>query len=352
MANLTYRYRLKEGNTAKQLCIMAGSVNFVWNFCNEVVRRKWSESRKLTDENQLQALTKGSSKLLPINSQTIQGIFEELLLRVRKVKRVRWRTAKKNLGWIPFKGQTIKFCGDYIVYDKKEYRLWQHRPLPKGAVIKEGSFSQDARGRWYVNLVLEMAETKPLQPAPEGSEVGIDPGMKTVLSLSNGEKYRRANLTKEYEKKLKNAQRRGKKRQVKKLHARIANSRLDFNHKASFEIAKNHSLIFFGDAKSSKMAKTKMAKSVHDAGWYQIKTFLGYKAIRRQGRFFVQNEQNSTVTCSSCLTKTGPSGLSGLGVREWECSVCETVHDRDVNAAQNILRLGRETLRVSGGNAG
>jgi hypothetical protein len=90
-----------------------------------------------------------------------------------------------------------------------------------------------------------------------------------------------------------------------------------------------------------------MAKGVYDSGWSQIKTFLAYKSIRRQGRMLVQNEQNTTITCSECLKKSGPSGLSGLGVREWKCE-CGTVHDRDVNSAINILRLGHETLREPG----
>ena len=171
--------------------------------------------------------------------------------------------------------------------------------------------------------------------------------MKTVMTLSNGQKYERPNITKKHETKLANAQRRKKKRQAKKINAKIKNSRLDFSHKASHEIAKNFDLIFFGDAKSAKLAKTRMAKGVLDSGWAQIKTFLAYKSIRRQGRMIVQNERNSTITCSVCSRKTGPKGLSGLRVREWSCE-CGAVHDRDVNSAINILRQGHLTLREPG----
>lgn len=352
MAILTYRFRLKDGSTSKNLKIMAGSVNFVWNYCNDVMRTNWKKSRKYTNQNELHALTKGSSKELPVNSQTVQATYEELLGRTKQFKKhLRFRTAKggKNLGWIPFKGQTVDFCGDYIVYGKQKFRLWQHRRLPDGSEVKTGSFSEDSRGRWYVNLQIEIPDTEYfLKAPPSHSEVGIDPGMKTVMTLSNGKKYERTNITKKYETSLANAQRYKKKRQAKKINAKIKNSRLDFSHKASFEIAKNHEIIFFGDAKSSKLAKTRMAKGVYDSGWAQIKTFLAYKSIRRQGRLVVQNEQNSTVTCSGCLRKTGPKGLSGLGIREWKCEECGAVHDRDVNSANNILRLGHETLRESG----
>ena len=253
---------------------------------------------------------------------------------------------------MPFKGQTVDFCGDYINYDGNRFRLWQHRKLPKGSEIKAGNFSEDSRGRWYVNLQVEIPDSAYfLEASPSPSAVGIDPGLKTVMTLSNGVKYERPNITKKYETKLANTQRRNKKRRAKKINAKIKNSRLDFNHKSSHEMAKNHELIFFGDAKSAKLAKTRMAKGVYDSGWAQIKTFLAYKSIRRQGRLIVQNERNSTITCSDCSRKTGPSGLSGLRVRDWECE-CGAVHDRDVNSAINILRQGHLTLREPGRKAG
>jgi putative transposase len=354
MAIITYKFRLKDGNSIKKLNAMAGAVNYVWNYSNDIMRTNWKKSRKYTNENELHAQTKGASKYLPINSQTIQATYQELLVRTKQFKKqLRFRTAKgeKNLGWIPFKGQTIDFCGDYINYDGNKFRLWQHRRLPDGAVVKTGSFSENSRGRWYVNLQVEIPDSEYyLEASPTNSEIGIDPGMKTVMTLSNGKKYERDNITKKYETKLANAQRRKKKRQAKKINAKIKNSRLDFNHKASHEIAKNHELIFFGDAQSSKLAKTRMAKGVLDSGWGQIKTFLAYKTIRRQGRLIVQNEQNTTITCSSCLKKSGPSGLSGLGVREWKCEECGAIHDRDVNSAKNILRQGHLTLREDGRN--
>jgi len=322
MAILTYKFRLKDGNTAKKLKSMAGAVNYVWNFSNEIMRMNWKKSRKYTNEKDLSPLTKGASKELPINSQTIQATYQELLVRTKQFKKqLRFRTAKggKNLGWVPFKGQTVDFCGDYINYDKQKFRLWQHRRLPEGSEIKAGSFSEDSRGRWYVNLQIEIPDSEYfLEASPSNSAVGIDPGMKTVMTLSNGVKFERPNITKKYETKLANAQRRKKKRLTKKINAKIKNSRLDFNHKASHEIAKNHERVFFGDAKSSKLAKTRMAKGVYDSGWSQIKTFLAYKSIRRQGRMIVQNEQNTTVTCSSCLKKSGPSGLSGLWCKGME----------------------------------
>lgn len=82
---------------------------------------------------------------------------------------------------------------------------------------------------------------------------------------------------------------------------------------------------------------TKMAKSISDTATHQIKSLLEYKAIRFGAIFKTNTEVGSTVTCSVCSSKTGPSGLSALGVRRWDCSVCGETHDRDINAAVNIL---------------
>jgi transposase len=345
---LTYRFRLKDGTKRDELKTLAGNVNYVWNFCNEVIRRRWQESRFYTSKNDLHVLTKGSSKLLEINSQTIQAVAYECLLRVQKAKkRVRFRTGKKNLGWVPFNGQTVKFHAGYIDYNGYRFRLWEHRKIAEGFQIKTGSFSEDSRGRWYVNLTCEIPDENWFQsPSPHGSELGIDPGTKTVMVSSEGEEFSRENITREYAEDLAKAQRHRKKKRVKAIHAKIKNSRQDWNHKKSFDLAKRYQTIFFGNASSGKLAKTRMAKGIYDAGWHQIKTFLSYKSLRRGGSMLEVNERNSTVTCSTCLQKTGPSGLSGLSVREWICSSCSASHGRDHNAAKNILRVGRYTLSL------
>ena len=327
---------------------MAREVNFVWNVCNEVIRENWRRSRKYTQKSDLNRITKGASVGLSINSQTIQTVSYEILKRTQKAKKhIRYRTRKggKNLGWVPFQGQTIKFCGDYVLYNGTKFRLWQHRRLPELSVIKCGSFAEDSLGRWYINLTVDVPEQHYMRECAEaGAVVGIDPGTKTIATTSDGEKFERDNLTRIYEEKLAKAQRHGKKRLAKKIHAKIKNKRLDFNHKMTERLAARHCLIFFGDAQSGRMMRTRMAKGVSDAAWYQIKMFLAYKTLRRQGRMLEINEKYSTITCSGCLSRSGPSGLSGLSIREWKCGVCGSAHDRDVNAARNILRLGRETL--------
>lgn len=135
-------------------------------------------------------------------------------------------------------------------------------------------------------------------------------------------------------------------KRIRNIHAKIANRRKDYLHKASAKIAKEFGAIVIGDVSSKTLAQTKMAKSVLDAGWSIFKSMLTYKAIRHGGRVVEVNERYTSQTCSECgsLPPSRPKGIAGLGIREWRCDDCETVHDRDVNAARNILRVGTHAL--------
>jgi len=103
-----------------------------------------------------------------------------------------------------------------------------------------------------------------------------------------------------------------------------------------------------GDVASSKLVKTKMAKSTLDAGWSQLKTMLEQKCQRAGVVFEVVNERYTTQTCSCCgsISAGSPKGRAGLRIREWTCVDCGTAHDRDVNAARNILAAGHRRLAV------
>ena len=337
---LTYKYRLKDSTARKHLVRQAWAVNIVWNFCNEVSMLALRRDKKWLTAFDLINLTQGASKDLGIPSDTISRICTEYATRRRQHCRPRlnWRSRKRSLGWIPFKGRQIALHGDAIRFGKRRYRLWFSRPV-KGE-IKAGSFTQDARGRWYVSLQCEV-------PLPEltvsSAEIGIDLGLKTVAACSDGTKLERANVTRRYADKLAMAQRARKKRRVAAIHAKIRNVRKDWTHKRTSELAGRAKRFVIGNVSPKKLVRTKMAKSVHDVSWYDFKTCLTYKANRLGASVIEVNESFSSVTCSACLQRTGPSGLSALGVREWCCTHCGVIHDRDTNAAHNILRLGRQT---------
>jgi IS605 OrfB family transposase len=166
------------------------------------------------------------------------------------------------------------------------------------------------------------------------------------ITCSDGLIYSRENLTRQYENVLALAQRAHKKKRVKAIQAKITNTRLDWTHKATTAIARRAKLIVIGDVSSKKLIKTRFAKSTLDASWYQIRHQLTYKAIRLAGVCVSGDERFSSVTCSDCLQRTGPSGLRRLRVRKWVCAHCGSVHERDINAAKNILftfRAGHRT---------
>ena len=215
----------------------------------------------------------------------------------------------------------------------------------------------DAAGRYFASFVVQAVG----DPLPEsGVEAGIDLGLAHFAVLSDGRKVASPRFLRRAERRLRTAQKalsrkapgssnRGKARvRVARVHARVADARRDWLHKESTRIIRENQAVYVEDLCVAGLGRTRLAKSVHDAGWSAFTAMLEYKArrygreFRRTGRF----EPTSQV-CSACGTKDGPKPL---GVRTWTCTACGTVHDRDVNAARNILALGRrERLNACGG---
>jgi putative transposase len=342
MSMLTYRYRIKDSTSGMHLGKMAGAINYVWNFCNEVSLLAFRRDKTFLSAYDLHKLTAGTSKDLRLSADTIQQVCTEYVTRRKQFKKIKlkWRSKKRSLGWIPFKAAYITFQGDTVTYCGQRFRLWLSRPVE--GIIKTGSFTQDARGRWYVNLQCEVSDaTEPVGHL----DLGIDLGLMNQIACSDGIVYRRENLTRQHEQSLAMAQRAHKKRRVKTIQAKIANTRADWTHKATTAIARRAKLIVIGDVSSSKLIKTPFAKSTLDAAWHSVRFQLHYKANRLAGTCVSGRETFSSVTCSDCGNRCGPSGLRALGVRAWICPSCGSAHERDVNAARNILRLrtGRGT---------
>jgi putative transposase len=133
-----------------------------------------------------------------------------------------------------------------------------------------------------------------------------------------------------------------------RLHARVANQRADFHHKVSTMIVRDNQAVYVEDLCVAGLGRTRLAKSVQDAGWSTFVSMLQYKAAR-YGRGFgkVGRFEPTTQVCSACGVKDGPKPLA---IRTWTCPACGTVHDRDLNAARNVLALGRrESLNACGG---
>ncbi|MGB3917868.1 MAG: transposase, partial [Thiothrix litoralis] len=264
-----------------------------------------------------------------------------------KKDKLRWRISggsQRSLGWIPLKSGAVVWKDGQVRYNKHFFKVWDSYGLSQYA-FRSGSFSEDARGRWYFNVVVQVeVVTNESQTA-----IGIDLGLKTTATCSDGTVLERQQRYRNLEVKLGKAQRANQKRRVKAIHAKIKHQRKDDTHKFTTALVQQHGVIFVGNVSSAGWAKTKMAKSVLDAGWFMLKTQLKYKAIARSVVFAEVNEAYSTQTCSCCgnLSANSPKGRAGLGIREWMCADCGTLHDRDVNAARNILAAGHS--RLAGG---
>ena len=345
---LTFRYRVKDATAGKRLARMAVAVNGVWNYCGGVQNSSRRVGRRWPSGFDLIGLTNGCTKELGLHSDTVQAVCKQFATsRDKARRRPRWRVsfgAKRSLGWVPFQcARPLKVAGDAVTFLGRKYRLWLSRPIP--ADIRSGSFSQDADGRWFLNLACEVPGDL---PAGAG-EVGIDLGLKEFAALSTGEKVENPRHLRKSAAKLARAQRAGRKRSARKIHRKVAAQRRHFLHETSTRLVRANALICVGDVNSAALARSKMAKSVLDAGWSAFRSMLCYKSAMRHGARFVEtNERYSTQVCSECLALGGPRGQKHLRVRSWVCDGCGVLHDRDTNAARNILRSGRSTaLRMT-----
>lgn len=342
---LTYRYRLKDKHAAR-LNAQAAAVNLVWNFCNETQKKAAQSGRKWLSGFDLVNLIAGATKEgLDLHSHTALRVCLQYDKSRRQQKKpwLRWR-GRKSLGWVPFNTGHVAQRDGGFVFRGERYEVWLHRPLPEGAKIGAGSFSQDTRGRWYINCPVEVAEAT---EAPLRC-VGIDLGLKDLATLSTGEKIEMPRLYRKSEARLAMAQRARKTKRARAIHAKVANRRKDFLHKASANLAKEYGLIVVGDVSPSKLTQTSMAKSVLDAGWARFKDMLSWKLRLRSGGMLLEvSEHLTSQVCSECgsLPPSRPKGIADLSKRMWCCDDCGTEHDRDCNAARNILRVGLNTLK-------
>jgi IS605 OrfB family transposase len=284
---------------------------------------------------------------LNLHSQTIQAITEEYVTRRKQFKKVKlnWRTSRgqrKSLGWIPFKSSAISYSNGQIIFNGKKLSLWDSYGL-KDYELGSGNISQDARGRWYINITVKIKKWV-CTNVIEKKLIGIDLGISTFLATSDGQKEEPKKFYIKLEDQLAKAQRANKKQRVRAIHAKIANRRKDYLHKLSTSLVKECDAIFVGNVSSSGMTQTNKAKSVLDAGWSTLRTMLQYKCDNAGVWFQEVNEAYTTQTCSNCHAKTGPKGEAELHIKKWICSKCKTEHDRDINASINIKGIGVKWL--------
>ncbi|MFC9460535.1 RNA-guided endonuclease InsQ/TnpB family protein [Streptomyces sp. NPDC056983] len=253
-----------------------------------------------------------------------------------------------NAGWKITPGKKLRLpkVGDVAV-------KWS-RTLPSAPTTV--TVVKDSAGRYFASFVIETGPEEVLPPVMP--EVGIDLGLGHFAVLSDGRKIDSPRFLRRAEKHLKKAQRtlsrkdkgssnRNKARiKVARAHARVADARREFHHQLSTKLIRENQAIAVEDLAVKALARTRLAKSVHDAGWSQFVTMLEYKASR-YGRTFVRigRFEPTSQVCSACDVKDGPKPLH---VREWTCKECGTVLDRDINAAVNVAKAAGLAVSACG----
>lgn len=352
----TLHIRLKDKH-AKLLNKMSREVNDVWNYVNNLSYVHLQRTGKFFSAYDIHQYTTGATKCgMLIGSKSIQMIAAEHVTRRKQFKKAKlnWRVSfgsKKSLGWIPFRLDSISLKDGKFRYGKHLFDFWSCGYDLSKHELHSGNFSQDSRGRWYVNITVNFLD-KPLpkdinDTSLELKSVGIDLGLKTLATMSDGMSIERQRYTNNLAKKLAIAQRSGNKKRTRALHAKMKNCRNDYLHKETSKIVKRYDVIFIGNLSIQMLVKNKkMRKSSYDASLSMLKTMLRYKCDYAGVWLQEIDEKYTTQTCSSCgiIPITSPKGRVGLGIREWTCHECGTLHDRDINAAMNILALGHKRL--------
>lgn len=290
-----------------------------------------------------QNLLEGHSKKLKIPSHVLQGILNRAYISwsrcFKKIaQKPRLKGYRNKLNSIPFP-DPIQFPENKRIKIPGLGNIKFHNQHIPNVKIKTGCIVKRASG-WYLYLWLDTDHKFSVKETTK--VIGIDPGFKTLLTLSDGIKIKNPRELHNGAERLAQAQRGHDKQLAARLQERQANRRKDRNHKISRWLVENYKIIYYSDDHFSSLAKQR-GKSISEASLGSLIGMLNYKS-RTGGRKIIPVESSfTTMTCGNCGARTGPAGFRGLEVRFWKCSACGVVHDRDVNSAQVVLKTGLGT---------
>jgi putative transposase len=357
-----FKYRFCPTDAqAAELSRTFGCVRKVYNLALAARTGAWTRQERV-NYNQTSAMltawkkTEELAYLNDVSSVPLQQALRHLQTAftnffAKRAKYPRFKSRKKSRKSAEYTTSAFRFRDGKLTLAKMAEPLdivWS-RPLPEGASPSTVTVSQDAAGRWYVSLLCEDPSVQPL-PATD-TAVGIDVGLDHLLTLSTGEKVsnprherrdrvRLAKVQRQLARKAKGdgANRAKARRKAAKVYARITDRRRDHLHKLTTRLVRENQTIVIEDLAVRNMVKNgSLARAISDAAWSEFRSMLEYKA-HWYGREVIAIDRwfPSSKLCSACGTLQGKMPLH---VRTFTCD-CGTTHDRDVNAAKNILAVG------------
>ncbi len=371
---VSYRYRIYPTPGQQQaLARVFGCARVVYNDCLRVRDEAHANGEKISDtEVQRRVIT--LAKLTPERAWLGEVASVALVQACQDARRAykNWFDSLKGRR----KGPKIRHPKPRRKHGRQSVRLTRNGFALHGGrlyVAKAGNITvkwsrslpsvpssvtviREPDGRYYASFVVGR-QTVPL-PACD-REVGVDLGLASLIVTSDGEAIPNPRFLRKADRRLRRAQRVLSRRQkgsanrararhrVAVVHRKVRDARLDHAHKVALRLVRDNQAVYAEDLAVSGLLRTRLARSVADAGWSQLMRCVEEKAAQ-YGRTFARigRFEPTSQMCSACGVKDGPKPLS---VREWACAACGTIHDRDVNAAKNILALGRrERLNACG----
>jgi putative transposase len=311
----------------------------VWNWAVRKIELD-AKDKMYHSAKDFQNLLANHGEKMGIPSHTLQGVLSQAHLAwarcFKKIaKRPKLKGQRNKLSSIPFPDPVKSPVGNHIKVPGLGAVRFHRQELPEGK-IKCGRIVKRASG-WYLCLFIA-TDREPIERITYG-QIGIDPGFKNLLTISNGEVISHPRELEAIEHRLAQAQRGRNKVLTARLHERRANRVKDRNHKLSLRLVQENVVIRFSGDNHKGIAR-KFGKSVSSSSHYQLRQMLAYKSRSGGTQYDEPDSKFSTMICSDCGARTGPTGWGGLAVRQWRCSECGTLHDRDVNAARNTLFAG------------
>jgi len=366
-----YRYRFYPTDAqAVELSRTFGCVRLVYNRALEARTTAWRQEQRrvgYADTSALLTAWKQTEEFAFLNEVSSVPLQQGLRHQQKAFtnfygKRAaypRFKSRKKSRASAEYTRSAFRWRDGELTLAKMDQPLaivWS-RPLPEGAEPSTVTVSRDPAGRWHASILVETT----LDPlAPTTAEVGVDAGLTSLLTLSTGKKIDNprhehrermalARAQRNLARKAKGSNNRAKARvKVARVYARIADRRRDLLHKLTTRLVRENQTIVIEDLAVRNMVRNRsLARAISDASWSEFRSILTYKA-EWHGRTVVVVDRwyPSSKTCSHCghLLDALP-----LRVREWTCPGCGKVHDRDVNAARNILAAGRAATACGDG---